>query len=356
MFPDGSPILVTYYHRNISDIDIRTAPGDISPMAHPVHHDFTKIINFELRLLDSLNNSFDEEDNSFTITGEAITYPGFVPYIGDKFFFDIGDNKVGEFKINNVTPTSYRQGKYHRVVFEMMRYVDDEVFKQLEDGVKDTLYFDKNVYTGDGDWTFLKQESYLQLQTLKLKHKELIQYYVKKFYSEAYESFLRPDGIYDPYIVEFLRKRLSLKEAKVRPSQLYTRLKDYHLSIWYMFTDSIYYAEFTHLNKNYTVEYLQADALSTDHNALINRHYIGLTSSDERSELYIFTDKFYGGGKDLMTPLERTVFEYITTKKINIESVLSFLDTYRNLDINNQFYQIPVLIELISVSINSIEK
>lgn len=354
MFPEGSPIIVTYYHQNFSEIDVKTMPTDISPMAHPVHKDFTKILNFEMRLLEPLSPSFVEEDNSFDITGEAITYPGFIPHIGDEFFLDMGDGKIGEFKVNNVTPTSYRQGKYHKVNFEILNYVTAQIVERLDAGSRDTVYFDKNVYVGEGDYVFLKATSYVQLQELKKRHKELIQFYMNKFYSEAWESFLRPDGIYDPYVVEFLRQRLSIRDSKRRPSQLYTRLTDYHKSIWYLFTDSEYTQSLDGIGSIAYVNYLQADALSTDLNALINRYFILLGEGNNQSP-YVFSEHFYSGNTPSMTPLEKLVYSYITTRTINIASALELISEYRVMSTINQFYFIPILIELVVVSIDAIK-
>ncbi len=328
-------------------------PTDISPLAHPVHKDLTKIMNFEMRLLEPLNQNFVEEDNSFDVLGEAVTYPGFVPYIGDQFFLDMGDGKIGEFKINNVTPTSYRQGKYHKVSFEILNYVTPAIVERLDAAVRDTVYFDKNVYVGEGDYTFLKATSYIQLQELKSRHKELIQYYVNRFYNEAWESFLRPDGIYDPYVVEFLRQRLSLRDARVRPSQLYTRLTDYHKSLWYLFTDSYNTSSLVELGQTVFVNFLQADALSTDLNALINRYFVLLGEGSNQSQ-YVFTSHFYEGNTPSMTPLEKMVYTYLTTRQINIASALELIKEYRTMSDMNQFYFIPILIELIVVSIDAV--
>lgn len=329
-------------------------PTDISPMAHPVHKDFTKILNFEMRLLEPLSPNFVEEDNSFDITGEAITYPGFIPHIGDEFFLEVGDGKIGEFKINNVTPTSYRQGKYHKVNFEILNYVTAQIVERLDAGVRDTVYFDKNVYVGEGDYVFIKENSYVQLQELKKRHRELIQFYVNTFYSEAWESFLRPDGIYDPYVVEFLRQRLSIRDSRRRPSQLYTRLTDYHTSIWYLFTDSEYNQTLDGINGTVHVNYLQADALSTDLNALINRYFLLLGEGNNQAQ-YVFSTNFYSENIPSMTPLEKIVHTYITTRTINVATALELISEYRTMSKEDQFYFVPILIELIVVSIDAVK-
>lgn len=354
MFPEGSPIIVTYYHQNISQIDIRTAPTDISLLGHPVHKDFTKIMNFEFRLLDQLNSEFNDEDNSFHISGEALFYPGFNPYIGDIFLLDLGDNKIGEFKLNNVTPTSYRQGKYHRVVFEILTYVTAEVLQLLEEGVRDTVYFNKNVYVGEGDYVFLKHESYLQLQELKKKRKELLQFYTNEFYREEWESFVRPDEIYDPYLVEFLRRRFALKDIKVRPSQLNSRIKNYYESVWYLFTNSEYQTNLDNVQSIAYVNYFKADALATDLNALINRYQI-LLGEGSNSTAYVFSSNFYSGNRPSMTPLERATYDYITTRTVHIPSILDLVSQYRTMSDSDKFYHIPILIELISLSISAIK-
>ena len=161
LYPEGSPIIVTYYHKIVSEIDVRSGVTDLSPHSNSVHKDYTKILQFEMRMIGQLESNFEEVDNGFAITGEAIVYPGFIPHIGDEFLLDVGDGKIGEFKLTNVIPTTYRQGRCHKVSFEIIGYLEPSDLATLESGVRETVYFEKNSYVGDG-WTEIELRKYMK--------------------------------------------------------------------------------------------------------------------------------------------------------------------------------------------------
>lgn len=367
LYPEGSPIVVTYYHKIVSEIDVRSGVTDLSPFSSPVHRDYTKIYNFEMRLLNSLDANFEEIDNGFAITGEAVIYPGFIPHIGDEFLLDMGDNEIGEFKLTNVTPTTYRQGRCHKVTFEIIGYVTQKVLDSLEAGVRETVYFEKNVYVGDGNYTFLKSTDYDQLKKLQELKVYLIKFFTDKFYNTNWESFVRPDGIYDPYIVEYFRHRFSLKEIRVRPSQLYTRLTDYNKSIWSLFTHPNNFAELIDVTPIVHTEYMTATAFATDHNALINRTYLLLgeitkvvpttgVSEIYQTLPYVFDSTFYQLDYNSLDPIGKAIYNLLVDKKVHAASVLDIAQTFRNLSTDDQFYKIPLIYELVVNAIYAITK
>lgn len=353
LYIEGAPIEVTYYHVNFPEIDIRSGSGDISPMANKVHKDFTKIIGLEMRLQGDMQPTFVEVDNSFDILGEAIMYPGFEPNIGDEFFLSMGDGKVGEFKVNNKTPMSYRQGKCFKINFEILNYVDSTIRDRLESGVRQTLYFSKKMYPGDGDWTFLEHESFVTLRDLEKSRRDMVQYLVNNYYSEDYETFVRSDGTYDPYVVEFLQKRLTIREIKVRPRQLFTRLKNYSKSIWYYFTDRVDTRKLKEVVPGASTAFFSADALATDHNALLNRYYIVLGGVENSP--YVFSGNFYSGFTDRMTGYERLVYQYLTERKIDVSKVNQLVKEYAEIPEEDRFYFIAVCIDLIDAAIHSLK-
>lgn len=276
-YPDGHPIIVTYFHQNIGPIDIRTAPSDLSNTLHRNHYDFTKINQLEMRLINQLESEKEDDDNTITLTGTAIYYPSVLtPYVGDMFQLDVGDGKIMIFVVDNVTPTTYRQGTYYELTFNSWTFLDEEMYDWLASCTKETVYFKKKKYFGESELTFLNEQSYIDLMTLERLNKELKQFFVRKFFSPDWESFVRPDNIYDPYVTEFVRKKISIREFDIRPLQLYSRMRDYYKTLWDKFTYAADKDTLTDIACYYHVKYHVAEALATDINALINNNYIAL--------------------------------------------------------------------------------
>lgn len=353
LYVEGIPVTVTYYHTNLPPIDIRTGSADIQPMGHSVHKDFTKILHMEMKLQDNIRPDFVTEDNSFDITGEAVMYPGFEPNIGDEFLLDMGNGKIGEFKVNDKTRMSYRQGACYKISFEILNFLDDTILTRLESGVRETFIFDKRSYPGEGDWTFLTQDKFVTLTTLEKVRRDIIARYMKHFYSRDWNSFMRPDGMYDPYVCEFLKKKLEYKEIKRYPLQLFRRLEDYEYSFWSLFTSE--YPDLRFISPRCSSEYLKADALAIDHNPLVNRHYLALTDEDATNcPFYVMSENFYIGAGDKLTDVEKIVYTYLFDRKIDPAKVLEVVQNNRHMDLVDMFYQFPIYLELIDVSIGTL--
>jgi hypothetical protein len=358
-YPEGSPLIVTYFHRNEPDIDIRSIPADISDTMHTVHKDFTEIRGLEMRLLGSINHTRSDEDNTYNLDGEALMYPGLEPRYSDMFFLDIGDGNIGIFTINHIEPTTYRQGSFFKVNFNLNCFADRNSYNAIKDAVRDVVYFDKRKYFGESELTFLETDSYKLLQSLRKLRKRLTQFYVNTYYSKEYESFMRPDNIYDPYVAEFMRKKISLLEHRIRPLQLYTRLRDYHKSIWYKFIDSEASDDFSDVVGMYHVRVNRIGAYDTDINGLANGLYVKLGTDGRVKEPatthpYIFTEAFYQDNKDLMPDFDRFVYDYLHEKQISVHKVLEYANKYRTVGLDNGFYFIPLYIELVDIAIQSI--
>jgi hypothetical protein len=350
-YVEGIPVTVTYYHVNQPEQDIRTSPADIQPMGNPVHKDFTKILHFEMRLQDSLQPTFNPEDNSFDLNGEAVVYPGFEPNVGDQFLMQLDDGNVGEFKVNDKTPMTYRQNRCYKIGFEILNLATDLIIRRLDSGVRETFIFEKVSYPGNDTYTLLKEQTYLDVMSFEQIRAALIKLYIRKFFNEDWRAFVRPDGVYDPYVGEFMKKLLTYKEVKMRPQQIFRRLQDYDDSIWYQFKTDIL-ETFSLIVPKFKKKYLAANALAVDHTALINRWYIALDPEGE--EYYVLSNAFYTRNKDSMTPLERILYTYITDRAINPTEVLTLVKDTQHMSDMMMFYTYPIYIELANVAINTL--
>lgn len=284
-YPKGTPVLVTYFFQNLPDIDHLSAMSDMSLVEHHGHKDLTEVRKMEVRFLDQIQHEFREEDNSWSITVEALVYPGREPHMGDVFLFEVGNNKIIEFQVNNVRPTTYRQGSYYQVSANSYRFATSESVELLRNCVTDVYYFDKDKYFDDGRVTVLKHQSYIDLRKLEHLRKELIEVYMNKFYREDFESVAYIDNTYDPYLVEYLKNKISLSDYHRRPEQLDTSLHDYEKSIWYKLANSVCPDVLDDTCIGTSLQYNEANALSPTNNRLDNSFKIILDTSSTLANL-----------------------------------------------------------------------
>lgn len=356
-YPEGTPVVVNYYHQNFSQKNIRSTPGDISHEENAVHKSMTKISQFEFRITEAMQHSFEKEDGFTTVKGTGVTYSGFVPYVGDLFLFNLGDGKIGVFKINDVDRLSYRHATFFKIDFEVTHYLTKELLEKLEEGVTDHVVFDKHKYLNEG-CVFLTHESYTTLKELEKLKLSMSKYYASRFFYEPAESYLRHDGIYDPYLVKFLLSLLSIKDTRKRPLQLWQRMQNYDNSIWYWMQNPndkpiTEYGSIVYYRQH------RASLYDTDKNYLINNTYLAISTPPEESvdprtyEQYVFGPDFYKESTSI-SMFEHMLYDYVTHKNLDPQKVLTQVSNYNRLDEYAKFYHIPIYIFLINGAINGL--
>ena len=283
-YPRGTPVHVTYFYQNLPDIDHQSAMSDLSLVEHHSHKDFTEVRKLEMRFLSQIETEFKEEDNTWNITVEALMYPGKEPHMGDVFLFEVGNNKIIQFSVNNVSPTTYRQGSYYRITAHSAQFATADSLEELRNCVTDVWYFDKHKFFDDGKITLLKHQSYIDLKKLIKYRKELVEVYMNKFYREDFESVADKNGVYDPYLVEYLKNKISLDDYHRRPEQLDTTLIDYDKSIWYKLSTSVAPDVWDDIYTKFEIKSKVTNPFSPTNNRLDNSQYISLVSSDMESD------------------------------------------------------------------------
>lgn len=354
----GSPIQVTYFKNMLSEDNIRTKYNDFDPDEDNIHTDLQQINNFEFRLSGAMPFSWDEGEA--TSTGEGTTYPGFEPQVGDMFLYSTGAGEtIGLFVISQVEPLSLRQGAYHKINFYLKNRLDKNKVIELHKRVHgEPAYFDKQKFLSD-NITLLNHSSAVQLQILRKSRTSICKYYFNTFYDRTMCTIIRPDGVYDPYLVHYLHKKISISDVKVRPEQLLP-IYDYSKSMWSLFTDE----EHKHFSQCFTHHYVIAHTVltfNTGINSIINRSYIQLCNSSRELpeeymviKPYVFSDAFYGENPTGLSVFESIIFDYIVSDKINIPAIVSVVENYRTVDIPNAFYDLPIYLHLIDIAIRRI--
>lgn len=409
-YPKGFAMKVSYFHRNSSDIDIRSFATDISIYADDIHVDFTKVVGLEMKLEEPLSYNTQEQDNTVQLTGVGIMYPGFEPYEGDIFLLEADNRNVYLFHIDSITPTTYRQERYYRVTFNAYNIVNEELYHKLNSWVTEVCYFDKRKYFGESEYTFLSKDSYNQLTTLRGLRKAITQEFVNTYFSETDDTFLRPDGVYDPYCVEYLRKKLSVADYSVRPKQIFTRLKNYYKSIWFKFVDAenvdisdltptfkilkhIPYMYDSDLNSLSLKYYISLEEMTQEDINYYKAHANELYTSDDRyaskvtplhyhcsvdcclchsggsdtttddedallhAPYYIFSDAFYKGYQGDMSELEVMIYKYFNdSDNLNIPYFVDILSKYRKIKPSvTGFYTWALYLEFVDMCILKIK-
>lgn len=239
-FPEGRVIIVTYFSQNNPITDIQSHVVDLNlTTKDDTHLAFTEIRNFEMRCSSELNFEYDSDTNTTKVTGEALVFPRFTPRVADIFLYEMRQGQIGVFRVASVDRLALGQDTYHKVTFTMQNYLNGEYRAMLNRQTTVRMYFDKKKYIA-GNTALLTSEGFSQKKTLEHIRLEIIEDYIERFYSEEFSTFIRPDGLYDPYVVEYWNKKVSLRDSntQLRPTQILISVANYRKTIWAVLTDN----------------------------------------------------------------------------------------------------------------------
>lgn len=205
---------VDYYSQVLGSGD---EPRPFDPEQQVVFQQYQKIKNYELKLQDSISQTFDPQDNRLTAQGSALTYPYLKPNIGDAFIGDIGDGKAGLFTVTEaVKKTRFKQTTYE-IQFELSFIVDKDIVDTIDERAVKTSYFVKD-YIRFGMDPVLTDERYQAGGLLSSTIKDILAEYLSEFFSYEYSTLLVPSnnkGVYDPFIT---RTMLTIFDVSDHPT------------------------------------------------------------------------------------------------------------------------------------------
>lgn len=346
-FPASVPIEVTYYTINHESRTLKTYDSDFA-LNLGLTRNFIKILNFELRLDGELNYSYDNDTNISSCIGAAFIYPRFDVSIGDVFLYKMGDGTLGLFKINNKTRLSIDKDSAHRVDFELNRFPSKSEIDELESYVDRTAYFFKDVFL-NGKVGLIYDETYQLLQGVYEYKDKLLYHFLDRFYDKKSRTFLRPDGVYDPYVVKFLFSFVNFYKLDEFPLQLLSNVEFVRRSIF------SYLVEPKTINKSRVINKFKLIKKEFSHrdsdlNNLINKYYVCLSDNSEDLELqdYILNN-FMSNLNNNFNSIELLLYNYTVNNTINPEILFNSLSNYNNLSDLDQFYFIPIYLFLLAV-------
>ena len=201
-----------------------------------VHISWTEIRDFEIRASSEINFDYQTDTNNSNISGEGIVFAGFVPRISDIFLYMMRNSKIGVFRVSDIQRLSLGQDTYHKINFTMQEFLTPSQRDQLRRQTTNIFYFDKTKFVA-GNNALLTSRNFAIQKDLKHLRSEIIQNYMDRFYDPTYSSFMRPDKVYDPYVVEYWNKKVSFTENYTRPIQLLLAVNNYKKTIWSVLTN-----------------------------------------------------------------------------------------------------------------------
>lgn len=366
--PRGHEIEVDYFHRNESIINNQTSEVDYSIYRHSIHTNFTKIIGFKFRLEQEFDISYDEEQTIMTISGTAKTFPGFNPHIGDLFLYILPDSQLGIFIVENIERLTIQQTTGHRINFRLVEYGDHDLgnLEKIESSVSETFYFDKQKYLNK-NFTLLTDDTYTQLKKLRQYRPKIVEYLFKKHFSNELNSIVRHDGIYDPYVVEFIQAKVSFFDVDKTPVQIYPEVTDYQSSLWFLLTGAtdsdIESLEYTYysikdIGEIWDVNFtgiLNRKMIHLDDSKSINHKHNLLILDPNDFKTYVLSHFFYEENLEKMSDLESMVYTTIEDPSgLDIAKLLTMVKDYRKIPEEDRLYHLCIYIYLIDIAIENI--
>lgn len=339
-YVEGSTIKVTYFHHVNNESLARATSSDVSMMLDDAQVSFLKINNFEMKLKGEIQFAYNQETNTSTASGEAIVYPGFIPYIGDLFLYEISGT-VGIFKINN-TPNrlSIQYNSCHEISFSLVAYATNEIMTKLKECVSDEAWFDKQRFLNE-EGALLSYNEVELIKNLNILNKQLLIHYLDTFFeNREYMTFMREDKKFDPYVIEFIGNILDLYSLPVLPQQLISSPANYRKSIWYKLLEPSVVPESLMMTKCKSEKY-PVTLRTVFINALINRDYLYLTD-DSDGVIYPFAiPASYTVGDKTIPNIVRS---YLSNGNINVNDFIDTARTYGTMTLDEQFYYIPIML------------
>jgi len=354
-FVKGKRTLVTYYRQlNTQGSNIRTNIADYATTRDVLNTEYQKIINLEITIPKAFDFTANNENASANISGEAVMYPNMNANIGDIFLTGTGDGRVGIFRISSVTPMTWRTDRVYAVRFSIQSFLDESDMSAIEGSVTITSVFSKENYLG-GTAALLSETTYLQLQKIKAVRSNLARYFHQRFFDPNLCSYARPDGVYDPNLVQFVSNKITFEEVNIRAKNLYGKNPLlYNQSIWARIEDR-YNTSLNGVSFYGQIQACREGRLGVFNTELHGRSVILPTSDASIGEFYLFTQAFYSKDTANMTAFEHRIYDAIIIRNAgDLTSLIAdYLDTVYALPLDTQFYYIPLYMHLIDQSLQA---
>lgn len=348
----GSNITVTFYHALNADTQQRTWQTDFSVSLDNVHYSYLRINNFQMKLTESMQYSYETGETRSQLIGSAILYPYFCPNQGDLFVYQVDETHLGLFRIYEApTRMSIKASTVHQIKFILMAYLTPEQLQKLNDCVEDENTFNLDRYLNDEGALLTSGESTM-LDEAKSVVNTLLNAYCSEFYeTNLYNTFIESLCLYDPYIVEFITKVIPLDKMPGYPTQLVPAPVNWKRSFWFKLLDPSMVPDDILINTCYRV-LKEVNYRTVGINALANRCYIAIVKDGKHPYPPFRIPTTYD---DDTKTLPMQVLLYFEQGKVRPAILFDLAKKILTSSRRAQFYYIPIIIFLLQKLINSIE-
>lgn len=156
----------------------------------------------------------------------------------------------------------------------MQGYLDADYRDRLAKQSTQIMYFDKTKYMV-GNTAMLTSEGYANKKDLLHIRSEIIEDYMERFYSDEFSTFIRPDDIYDPYVVEYWNTKIGITEnmRQIRPTQILISVSNFKKTIWALLTNHPI-KNLDHLDKYGNTEEFKSTFWGTNITSLLGHKFL----------------------------------------------------------------------------------
>lgn len=345
-YTEGSTIVVTFYHQIKTDSYGRSTYNQFSESLDPIHQNYLKINEFQMKLKDSMGFNYNQDATQSQVNGEAVLYPYFCPFQGDMFIYQTNANKLGLFQITEPPQRlSIAGSTCHSIKFILKQWIDAEFLAKLNACVVDEATFNLQAFL-NGQGTLLTSDEAQMTAEVKKAIEVLTHRYIADFLeTKVYRTFIENSCLYDPYLVEFCLKLFDCKDLPFYPVQLLPNPAFWNESFWSCLLDPDYTPESIMVTKaaklNKAINYR-----TTTINALSNRCFILLDNCAIGTYTYPpFTIPKKWDKDEVTVPMQ--VRLYFSEKKVFPSALLALAKEMLTVRRIAAFYFIPVLIFLL---------
>lgn len=207
----GSRLVTDYFQQLVASHD-HLRPLDMG--LEPAQQQYDRIQNLEMRQQGDLSPSQDDVSKEWTLTGEAILYPGVVPNHGDMFKLDVGQGEWGIAAVTNASPMSIYTQTCYRIQFRVLYRMNTTVLKNMMSKVVEHKFFIMD-FLRAGKNPIIVDEEHSQYRSLDRVFESMVADYMRSFFSDVNKTLIIPGqvgGAYDPFVVKAILSLLQVND------------------------------------------------------------------------------------------------------------------------------------------------
>lgn len=359
---EGSNWEITYYQQYLDNDDL-SRPFDSA--IDPTVQQYIRINDLVGLLQGDLSSAFAESDNTLSLTGELVLYPGLVPNANDHFVATSPDGLIGLFICKTPKRYTYRRGTSYTVEFELFREHSTAIQIELDKRVVLEQYFNRD--------TKLLGETPREITNIRnVNISKLVIMMYQKFFDKDTNTFCYPDDmlkVYDPFYTEFISQLIpaKLRGNKPRPTVYSCDNGEYRkpfTTIWDILirgTDIMFGPETMQVELVSPIEFSSDNVLYNISSSFVDRviypkeiQTLRTTAKpvDPDGEYYVFTKAFYEGDTENMDEMETIISDYLKGTRPLLSCVNTFISTDVPIRTDEElFYRLTLYYYLIKIAI-----